>query len=266
MRFSLYFVGIVGITVAGCGSDDGSSNTLLPAAYSEELARAFCGRTDNCCEWEALGSPTIQSYNDCMTAFVPLLSQNVAAIESSVEAGRITWDATLASACTEDLGAVACTESLSSVLGRCAEVLQPLVVDGDPCTIDFECRNGVCAFDGVDDEAGTCANTLPGDPCVLSCVGTTTPRSCRQTCTGEQLCRTSLGGDPSLSICEERSFAVATEPCDTQECAQGLFCNDTLTCEPLLDNGRACASNGQCASTLCQDGVCATPDACSSLF
>lgn len=253
------------VCLAGCG-DDGGGGALAPADYPAALADALCGKLDDCCDWSQLGEPGIESYDDCVSAVEPYFEGNVADLEASLSRGRIEWNASLAANCLDDFEATACGAPLSDALDACDAVVVAQVANGGQCSIDFECVSDVCAFDDVADEEGTCATSAAGDPCVLSCYGVGTDRSCFSTCTDGLVCSTRLEGEQTVSTCEVEVLAGEGESCAENACDDSVFCNEALVCETPRADGRACASDFECQSDNCVDGVCAASTSCDVSF
>ncbi|MBU6162021.1 MAG: hypothetical protein KGO50_12970 [Myxococcales bacterium] len=268
MRVSVSVVLLSLLACAGCGSDNDPAGTLTPDEFPAAVTSAICGRVNDCCDWEELGEPTIASYEDCEAALFAVFNDEVRmmAIEASVQAGRVTWDGALADRCTSDLRALSCDATPGNTLSGCENVLVPNTDDGEPCVNDFDCRSGLCALASADAENPVCANTRPGDPCLLSCSNVGEERSCYETCSYDQECLPTSDGDSTRLICVERESIAQAQPCGEAECTEDSFCNDELVCEPRRENGRPCVGDFDCASSTCEEGICVAATACNNVF
>jgi hypothetical protein len=159
----------------------------------------------------------------------PELFSVLAQLESAIEAGRLTIDETFFDECRSAFG-------LDD--GACAGVLRGEVESDGACQLEFECDGGFC--DVMDD----------------ACSGTCLPRR-----GASGACEESFECDDGL-LCIEARCQIPPGDGDacTTRCADGLFCNASMTCEPLRAVDGACrgvGTGGDCADGLaCIDRVC----------
>jgi hypothetical protein len=111
-----------------------------------------------------------------------------------------------------------------------------------------------CSTDGLCDGAGHCRDWPGGTQCAgASCSGAVlTPAA---TCDGAGTCKTVTPGNcPGNLTCDATANACKTTCTSNSDCVSPTLCN-AGTCS-LKPNGTACGNASECASNLCQQGVC----------
>ena len=144
--------------MAACGGGD--ENGLSQSEALGRVANTFCERSLEC-EAESPEPLEYANVDECVASFTAALeSDDQAAIEASIEAGRISWEADDAEYCArlvaEALGNLSCEDYWNeneAALGvddpRCDTLGAGLVADGDACTIDDDCAS--VGSDCIDD-------------------------------------------------------------------------------------------------------------------
>lgn len=161
-------------------------------------------------------------------------------------------------------------ECLGSVRARCETDLLPSLEDertgydpavavdliGEARELVAECSPDVRRWGNVDflevmrgtKSRGTSCTPDPSveeDTAALFSCNTDEDLTCRPTETSAWACQglSSEGGPCAIGF----------------NCRPGMYC-DEGTCRPRLNLGAACAGNAQCASFLCEEGVCVEPE------
>jgi hypothetical protein len=140
--------------------------------------------------------------------------------------------------------------ALAGTAGTCAMV----PAGGDPLNQCNDQGAGTCGTDGTCDGAGGCRLYASGTTCVAeSCTQSTSTYTPAQTCNGTGACQapSPVACDPyrcgtngtCLATCASDGDCVAPNVCIGGQCAKKVL-------------GTACAGGGECASGLCQQGVC----------
>ena len=139
-------IGVVS-SLAACGGDE---DGLSQEQALGKVAQTFCERSFDC---EANSPEPLEYANvaECVVGFKAALeSDEQAAIEASIAAGRISWNEDDAAYCVVQINAalndLSCSvffEQAFLALGsedpRCLALGTGLVADGDACTIDDDC-------------------------------------------------------------------------------------------------------------------------------
>jgi hypothetical protein len=131
--------------LGGCGGDDGLSQTEAFA----KIADTFCERAF-ACEDQASDPLPYANVAECTAAFEAILNEEGAALQASIDAGRISWNEADAAFCAGEISSaingLTCEEFWSDDNGalenddpRCEALGEGLVADGDACTIDDDC-------------------------------------------------------------------------------------------------------------------------------
>ena len=153
---AILLAGLVASLVS-CGRDE--QEGMTPTQTMRTIAVALCERAFECSGSapEPLDYATVA---ECADEWLAGTGANQAAIEASIEAGRISWDADDAEYCArlvaEALGDLSCENYWNeneAALGvddpRCDTLGAGLVADGDACTIDDDCAS--VGSDCIDD-------------------------------------------------------------------------------------------------------------------
>ena len=134
--------------MAACGGGD--ENGLSQSEALGRVANTFCERSLEC-EAESPEPLEYANVDECVASFTAALeSDDQAAIEASIEAGRISWNEDDAAYCVVEINAalndLSCSVffdqaflALASDDPRCLALGTGLVADGDACTIDDDC-------------------------------------------------------------------------------------------------------------------------------
>jgi len=198
------------LLVIGCGS----AAPVELEDYPEEAVDASCRLTFECCE-EGMR----RGYADeaaCVADRMGSLDGFVDAVRTSIEAGRLAYDAALAGDC---LANASCADvEMPMANGRCAAILVPLVPEGGDCTSPTECTVGTCFITSTDG-MGTCV--IPpdvGEPCEGICAE---GARCDTTAPSPTCVALAAVGEPCESAFDCASFA-----CEAMVCVEttGSFC------------------------------------------
>jgi hypothetical protein len=145
----LFLIG--GITVA-CGGGDGGGS-LTPAAAIDEQVDLLCGAAFECMSSfptdKGVTHAQLFGANEaaCQTMFDGLFDAD--AVQASVDAGRIEYDAADAAACNDAFDALSCDDLWLVVFDDPAAPPEPAacdtafvgtIADGGACTIDQDCE------------------------------------------------------------------------------------------------------------------------------
>ncbi len=183
-----------------------------------------------------------------------------------------------------------CDEGLDCVDGHCVEVVRVL---GDPCEVDDDCESGICLSIN-DDQICTqeCDWLQPLGSCPEGFLCTERDRCGDGICIPGGPGEGAMGSDcvqdtDCLSaFCSRRPLgtgAICTEPCvlETDECPPDYHCENRDAgcgscvpdcrahddcpgdlgcvhgnCQELREDGDLCATNEECASGVCNAGLC----------
>ena len=235
----------------GGGSSPPSVNTDK-SNLCEQIAAVACYDLYQCCsEGEIehdLGITTPESQDQCNSDVNKLCERDLATVESSLAANRVTFDASVLNTCLKSLlppaNECATVDTMLPWTAGC--MMSPYVgnvADGDMCFYNYECKGtgpgtSYCSPDQ------TCM-ALPGNGMPCSAQGCAQGTYCNTT-TGTDTCQPLQGaGGPCISV---------------TDCMTGLYCDATTgagTCQPLLAGGEACTSSTACESNDCIPGMCA---------
>ncbi|MGB0591477.1 MAG: hypothetical protein ACPGU1_17525 [Myxococcota bacterium] len=138
--------------------------------------------------------------------------------------------------------------------------------DGDPCTLDDACREGVCTGAALD-----CSDKDPcteDEACVEgTCTSTMWPDG--KVCDGANGC--AFEGTCQQGTCEpEAPLCPSDDPCKIGECVDEVCLFESAPNFTLCDDGDACTVYDRCLSGFCygspmncKDGEPCTVDSCS---
>lgn len=254
------------------GDGDGGAAGPLPAGATPEVgpyadfvaarARAFCQWLVRCGTVGATDEADCESAESAEVQSAP----PPYSVDDGIAAGRATLDATATKACTDALGAAACSaRDVDAVHAACSHVVKGAVATGLGCRADFECADGWCAnvalgcgaicrpFAGagfacasaVCDAASFC------DPLTQKCVadGAMT-QSCddKHPCAAPLVCRGFVPSASGSTPGECGPVAKAGESCATSdECALGLYCaSATRECTARIATAQQCSDLDAC--------------------
>lgn len=148
MRFSSIFAfAALALSTAACGGDDGDS--LTAGGFVNALADSICDKAYEC----------MSTFPGDTTQFADAFGANRAACEdaqgfvpaadlqTAVDAGRVTFNASAGSMCVSGISAFTCEQFWSPSTpspASCGMVLEGTVDTGGACSINAECISGSC--------------------------------------------------------------------------------------------------------------------------
>jgi hypothetical protein len=216
-----------------------------------------------------------------------------------VASGAFAYDPVSAEACLSALEALddPCTfeDSFEVLRSECAEVFEGQLAQGDACSIDEECSDGLRCASGADLACGRTCEPMEscggetcgeGTRCVVfsgggeRCVPEVEPGGACDgdwQCVGETRCLSV--GDATQGVCTARGARGQDEPCDGDDffCEEGLVCDEREeTCSaprPIVmgdegdacsvPDGEACALGLVCvfdaSNPIAREGECGAP-------
>lgn len=220
---------VVCVLLVGCGGDGSGGGNVELDNLGTELAIAACGKQWDCCTDAELmeqymgitldGEP-IDTEEKCIEfaggLFTGLL---IPPYKTSIEMGRIEYDAAAAGDCIAAIESLTCAEysaetGRSAVPAGCRPFIIPKVADGGACSEHYECTSHYCVE--------TCM-PIPteGQPCEDACAS---GLSCTfDTTNGMKVCQ------PLKADGEDCTF--------DDDCTSG-HCNGTCMTEPATCDGR----------------------------
>ena len=152
----------------------------------------------------------------------------------------------------------ACTGTcLSCALTGSAGTCSPIPAGQAPASLSQCTMTSAagCLTDGLCDGAGHCRDWPSGTQCAAaSCTGSVlTPAA---TCDGAGTCKTVTPGNcPGNLLCDASTMNSCKTKCTADgDCVSPTVCNGG-TCS-LKPNGTSCSAGSECATNLCQQGVC----------
>jgi MYXO-CTERM domain-containing protein len=178
-----------------------------------------------------------------------------------------------------------CTSSASCTAGVCLRYPDGIGYCGTSCSSNADCQSGdTCAT--VTGVGGQCIHLVSGNP---SCAGASGCRSDAD-CGAGMRCNTTSGAceagsttgaglgapcsaatDCASSVCLGGACSQTCDWLNPSSCPSGFYCNGQATgtctgtglCQPGTAGGAAigsaCASNTDCTSLFCAEGVCSSP-------
>jgi hypothetical protein len=191
---------VVAVGAAACGGGGVKLTDLADEVHDAQ------------CEW-AVRCGVLPNTEAC--AALGTADDEIAQLQASVDAGRLSYDEDKAADCVDAFADASCELfGVSEAAQACEEVFTGLVADGGTCYDDEEC---------VSDN---CQQTDPA--CDMAC--------CAGTC---------MPGDPEAQIGED---------CSEADCVDGAHCafdsaSSTFKCEADIAEGQACTGGG------CADGL-----------
>ena len=240
-------LGIALVWLVACGSD--STKPSISATKDNvcsQIADVACYDMYQCCsEGEIehdLNVSDPRTEDQCRDDVRRLCERRLATAESSLAAGRVTFDSSAMNTC---LKAILAPDN------ECATVADALpwtdacmmsawvgnVAVGGQCFYTFECAGDGTAYCAPNE---TCT-ALPtqGQPCA------------------QQGCATGFYCDFSNDQCKALQGVGGTCTA-TAQCMKDLFCDTAngATCQPLHGGGETCTSSASCESGVCNPGRC----------
>ncbi len=256
---------LVLLSLIACGCGIGSYSE-----FRDQLATRWCERQIRC--GEVGGS---ESQARCSTpAPLSLTLRGAVDVPTAIAAHRMLFHPDNAAECLDAVKHAPCdpAQADEDFLRHCHGVVTAGVAVGGTCWGDDECVGGLCVNP---DCGGTCtAFAAPGGACMPT--GGTPDLTCDpsvQFCSGEGACwRKQTQGGPCASDDQcVFAFVCAAGKCDDPPrvaqgnacgggipCADGLYCDASGICLPLVAPGQACAQPDACqAGMTCIAGACA---------
>lgn len=260
---------LIGASLGVLGACGGSGSETEGSPYAFDTAEAFftaqsalearmrCKAMFTCPAEQAemlLSYGRAVDQEQCVEA---VLDGELVAFERELlEGGRLAYDRAIGDACHKvwqesekwglcDLNDIEANKLESS----CEGVFKGTVEEEGNCLLDSECVEGLSCEGEVSEEA--CYATCTAGPCGV--------------CAEDEYCN----GEACLRRHAENRLCLYTE-----QCAQGLVCNDeTLKCEPaapqpvepepeppmIVQLGQACRDQGQLPLILCRPGTVCMP-------
>jgi len=210
-----------GGSTSGGSAGNGSAGTAGGGlAQLMPTINAYCQAAQTCCAKQA----TPAMLTDCASKF-PTRDKVLA----SIDTGGVTVNAAALAKCLAAYQQAATLCDENPVIAACQGVFSGTKAVGEPCNNGTECNAAqgptTCLF--VDNTAGpgVCKRTVhgkAGDACVSSCATT-----------GGCSYETYGAADSLLTWCFE---------------ADGLYCDSSLKCAPLVSIGQSCGSDDACGS------------------
>jgi hypothetical protein len=269
MRHAIF---ILAATLAGCG----------PSSYSDfrdQLANRWCDRAVRCGE---VGASETQKCG--LPPPLALTAPGELDVEAAIDANRMRFHSDNAEECLKAASSASCdlAQAADELERHCHGVTGAKVATGGDCFGTEECVGGMCVGAPC---AGKCvAYASPGAACVVTGgnPGETcdpTVHYCDGTCKHKKQADAECAADVECAFdnvcvdgkCNRAPRLRRDDVCGTRSrpCEDGLYCDETGSCQPLKSTGEACVRPNACGDDLvCQDGMCATwldiGDACSA--
>ncbi|MDB4967862.1 MAG: hypothetical protein JWN44_3551 [Myxococcales bacterium] len=253
---------ILALALTGCG----------PSSYSDfrdQLANRWCEREVRCGE---VGGGESQKCG--VPAVLALTIPGALDVVAAIGANRMRFHPDNAEECLKAVTNAPCDQSQAAdeFSRHCHGVVGAKVeVDGD-CFGSEECVGGVCVGDPC---AGKCvAYASPGSACLATggkpaetCDPTV--HYCDGTCKRKKQADEACAGDGECAFdnvcadgkCKQPPRLGRDDVCGTRSppCEDGLYCDESGSCQPLKSTGEACVRANACDDGLvCEAGMCAT--------
>ena len=199
-----------------------------------ELTAASCGKQFECCTSAEImatymgithdGQP-ITTEAQCVDFTSAVFTTfAIAKYQTSIEQGRMIYDAAAAGDCVAAIEDASCAEYGSSQLASmsaCRPFLLPQVADGGGCTQDYECTSDNCegATNPIDGPStdGACA-PMPGDG-----------EACDENCADGLYC----DGDVCAPLGAIGDACNVRSACASDYCAANMCAEKPLTCDGM---------------------------------
>ncbi len=255
---------LLSLVAAGCGI--GSYGE-----FRDQLATKWCARQIRCGEVGGSEASARCSLPDPLL----LTLRGDVDVPTSISLGRMRFHPDNASWCLHAVEHAPCdpAQAADDFLRECHGVVTGNVANGSTCWGDDECLGGVCV---APDCGGTCtAFAVPGGACVQA--GGTPDVTCDpsvQFCGGGATCEHKVQKGAPCVVDDDCLFdyVCVAGKCDTSArtgrgdvcgtssppCADGLYCDETGACAPLVAAGQPCARPDACNPGMsCESGACA---------
>jgi hypothetical protein len=222
-------IGFVLIALIGCGGDEGGRHGSVSIMdFGPRIAAAECGKAFECCTTEEVNQYFIgtdfKTEQECVD-FITSFYASFLNYQASIDAGKMTYDATKAADCIAGLETASCDQFAHGreALSSCEDFTTGHVAHDGECASDAECTSNYCEGDTVVPvKNGVCKN-IPG------------------------------AGEACTSQC------AANLQCQTGTCmplkADGASCRDRDECMSGSCNGATTSMAGTCGEPMICDGV-----------
>jgi hypothetical protein len=254
---------VILLVAAGCGIPSYDS-------FRDQLATRWCARQIRCGEVGASESQTRCS----LPAPLALTMRGAVDIPTAISSHRMIFHPDNAAQCLDTVKHAPCdaAQAADDFLRHCNGVVTAGIATGKSCWGDDECVGGRCVGG---DCGGTCvAYAVPGGPCVPS--GGPPDMTCDPSvhfCGDDGTCQHKVNKGKPCSAdeqclfdyvcvagkCADSARVARDDVCGTMlpPCKDGLYCDETGACEPLLSEGQSCVRPDACQSGLvCAGGTC----------
>lgn len=246
MRIAL--LSVLGALLVGCG-DDGVNIAANQDNFCETIADVVCHNLYQCCteseieDYLSVSEPRTEL--QCIEDRKRDCQRDAADIRDSLQAGRITFDATRLNDC---LNAIVAPENVCSAVvtelpykEACKDSpFVGTVATGGTCFFNHDCAGAPDSFCGPDQKCKQ--KPQAGFPCSFS-----------MPCASQFYCATN-------GTCAAKLAAGAPCTGDPNQCAEGLFCDSLATPMPVCAarhaGGEACTADAACTSGDCVPGQC----------
>jgi hypothetical protein len=226
---------------SGDAGDAGDGGDPI-SAFQMNLAKAFCGRFQSCCNGLDAGLGTFD-YNKCVSQATASAYNGSGSEWNNAEIqkrGFVTLNSTAAASCIADMATLSCpavtSSEVTTATANCYAAMIGTLNPGQGCVDSIECKQGnYCKFAGADggkSDAGTqlgqCATLVAqGQPC-----GQAPPY-----------------GDPTFASneCEYKGWQPPANFCDYDSFPDA----GGYTCQPLRANTSSCFNDDECQSGIC---------------
>lgn len=190
-------------------------------------------------------------------------------MQTYVDAGVMTYDATAAKKCVDAIEQRKCDEAVPVLLGEttvCETVLVGVGKEGERCG---GCEAGLLCLSGLSgindpESCGTCTRLAPpaadGESCKTNRCGNNSycrelvcvPLPGRDEPCGQGRCQPQFRCSNDVCVTPRAIGATCERGTD---CQGGLWC-DRSSCQLQKSNGSTCDADAQCHSTHCFQGTC----------
>jgi hypothetical protein len=232
------------VVAAACGSSDNPKPSVSANKDNvcNQIADVACYDLYQCCSEgqieRYLNVADPRTEDQCKSDVTRLCEQKIGTVDSSIQAGKVTFDSSTMNACLKALLPPdnECS-SVSTMLPWAAACMDSAwvgtVAVGGMCSYPFE-----CAGTDVYCAANQTCTMLPGNNMACSAAGCATGFYC-----GGGTCRA--------------QGAVGAMCQNARQCAKGLYCDQNSNmCATLQGPGQACTGNEACQSNQCLPGTC----------
>lgn len=221
------------MALVGCGGDDdgGGGGGVAITDFGQRFADAYCTKAFSCCTTaeipEYFDFFTFTTEAECKQTYGALFAGLTQMYQTSIDAGKIVYNASSAGACLDAVSALSCPQFATdedTLNDRCPNPFEGQVANDMPCASDEECQSTYCEGDrqGNTPTNGVC-KAIPAQG---------------QMCTD--------------FVCAQGSY------CDSGTCApaqaDGAECFDGEECMSGGCNGAMDSTPGTCGTAMLCDG------------